>query len=345
MADLAAEFKDGSSTPQFKAESEPETCGLPQPTAAAKSEGARLTRGKLVEVRSAHEIAETLDNDGRLDGVPFMPEMAVYCGRAFRVFRRADMTCVEGHGLRRMADAVFLEDVRCDGSAHDGCQRRCLMFWKEAWLKPVDTAGSTTTVGGALGRGPTNALANLPTRENNRYLCQSTLLAGATTDLPSWNLQPFVAQVRGGELTIARFFQIAALALLNLARKFLGFEEMGRLTGPKSKSSKSDLGLQPGDWVKIKSHDEIRKTLDPASRNRGLVFEPEMSEYCGQFYEMDYPIKKMIHEETGEMIQVRNTVVLKDLTCQGLCAKSCPRNNYWFWREDWLERVPPPRRE
>ena len=43
--------------------------------------------------------------------------------------------------MRLMKSAVFLADVRCDGSAHDGCQRNCLIFWKEAWLKPVDEGG------------------------------------------------------------------------------------------------------------------------------------------------------------------------------------------------------------
>jgi hypothetical protein len=40
----------------------------------------RFFRGQLVEVRSSAEIAATLDANGKLDGVPFMPEMARYCG-------------------------------------------------------------------------------------------------------------------------------------------------------------------------------------------------------------------------------------------------------------------------
>ena len=137
-----------------------------------------------------------------------------------------------------------------------------------------------------------------------------------------------------------RFVQITALAVFNLLRKSFGLKDLGRLVGPKSKSSKTDLGLQPGDWVRVKSREEIAQTLDSASRNRGLIFEPEMSEYAGQRFQIDYAIKKMIHEETGAMIKLNNTVVLKGLVCHGLCAKSCPRSNYWFWREDWLERIP-----
>lgn len=221
MADASAKLEERFSILRLRENCKPLRT-LSQPTAAQKAERGRLTRGQLVEVRSAREIAATLDVDGKLDGVPFMPEMANQCGRRFRVFRRADITCVEGHGLRRMNGAVFLEDVRCDGSAHDGCQRRCLIFWKEAWLKPVEVVSSPLVANQELESEAKSALINLPTRDNSRYLCQSTVLATATADLPSWNLLPYVSQVRDGELTVTRFVLITAHALLNLFRKSLG---------------------------------------------------------------------------------------------------------------------------
>ena len=309
------------------------------PQSAAQHNKVRFMRGQLVQVRSAREIAATLDADGKLDGAPFMPEMAAHCGKKIRVSRRADITCVEGHGLRRMSSAVFLDDVRCDGSAHDGCQRRCRIFWKEAWLKAVEADGSSSREDEQSEQTAASVLVNRPTRHNNRYLCQSTTLATATTDLPKWNILPFVSQVLDGELTVSRFILIMGLALLNLLRKFFGYMDVGRLTGEKSKSSKTAPPLQPGEWVKVKSHDEIKQTLDPAGRNRGLVFESEMSDYSGQCFQVEFSIKKMIHEETGAMINLNNTVALRGLTCQGLCAKGCPRSNYWFWREDWLDRT------
>ncbi len=345
MADAAANPDEQIDILRLRESCIPLAPALPQPIAAPNDELARLTRGQLVEVRSAREIAATLDADGKLDGVPFMPEMAVHCGQTFRVLRRADITCVEGHGLRRMNAAVFLEDVRCDGSAHDGCQRRCLIFWKEAWLRPVTFANSPLADDEQTEPAAKAALIALPTRKNGRYVCQSTALATATADLPSWNLLPFISQVRDGELSVTRFVQIVALALLNRLRTLLGFKDIGRLTGPKSKSSENGLGLQSGEWVRVKSHEKIKQTLNSTGRNRGLLFEPEMSDYSGQYFQMDYAINNMIHEETGQMLHLNNTVALKGLTCHGLCAKSCPRSNYWFWREDWLERAPGPSSE
>lgn len=99
-----------------------------------------LKPGELVEVRSELEILDTLD-DATLDGLPFMPEMLAYCGRQYRVYKRADKTCdtvsaERGLSLfRRMERTVHLTMLRCDGAAHGGCQTGCLMFWKEAWLR------------------------------------------------------------------------------------------------------------------------------------------------------------------------------------------------------------------
>ncbi len=96
-----------------------------------------LRVGEWVEVRSQDEILATLDEHGRLGNLPFMSEMFQYCGKRFRVFKRADKTCdyIQRWSIRRMKDSVHLEGLRCDGTGHEGCQAGCLIFWKEAWLK------------------------------------------------------------------------------------------------------------------------------------------------------------------------------------------------------------------
>ena len=68
-----------------------------------------------------------------------MPEMLKYCGRTMPVGQRADTTCNGGGVVRRMANAVHLQKLRCDGSAHGGCEAGCLLFWKEAWSNASKT--------------------------------------------------------------------------------------------------------------------------------------------------------------------------------------------------------------
>ena len=86
----------------------------------------RFLPGELVMVRPLEEILQMLDKNGCLDGLPFMPEMVEYCGRTFRVNCKVEKACVDG---RRMFmgelvrnDVYFLEDLRCSGLAHGGCQ-------------------------------------------------------------------------------------------------------------------------------------------------------------------------------------------------------------------------------
>src|SRR6478672_13945134 len=105
-----------------------------------------LRADEWVQVRTREEILATLDANGRLDELPFMPEMLKYCGARVKVGKRAHKTCdpALGIGGRKMANTVHLSNIRCNGAAHDGCEAGCLIFWKEAWLKRVDEGSATS---------------------------------------------------------------------------------------------------------------------------------------------------------------------------------------------------------
>ena len=98
-----------------------------------------LHAGDWVEVRSKEEILKTLDRNGRLENMPFMPEMLAYCGKRLPVFKRVHKSCdtINPTSKRSLVDTVLLGNIRCNGAAHGGCQAQCSVFWKEAWLKPV----------------------------------------------------------------------------------------------------------------------------------------------------------------------------------------------------------------
>jgi hypothetical protein len=85
----------------------------------------RFRAGDRVFVRPPEEILSTLDGNGTLDGVPFMPEMLGSCGELFQVKRRVEKICAPDLPLRRFPanDVVILNGPRCDGSGHDGCNR------------------------------------------------------------------------------------------------------------------------------------------------------------------------------------------------------------------------------
>src|SRR5215470_14698637 len=145
----------------------------------------RLFVGNWVVVRSANEILSTLDENGTLDGLPFMPEMLSWCGKSFRVQRRVCKTCVDGDPIRRFPanDVVVLDGPRCDGSGHDGCKHGCRIYWKQAWLRPVDSDDAQVT---PVDADPDKLRARLKVKTGElSYFCQSTELYKSTEAFPS----------------------------------------------------------------------------------------------------------------------------------------------------------------
>jgi len=98
-----------------------------------------LQPGEWVEVRSMDEISQTLDENRKYKGLLFMPEMEKFCGEKSRVFKIVKIIKLESTGeVRKLkTPSVFLEGVYCNGERHEGCDRSCFHFWKEAWLKRI----------------------------------------------------------------------------------------------------------------------------------------------------------------------------------------------------------------
>ncbi len=98
-----------------------------------------LEPGEWAEVRPIEEINETLDAAQKYKGLYFMPAMEQYCGGKFRVFKKVKTIRLEDTGEVRQlkSPTVFLEGTYCDGERHQGCDRACFHFWREAWLKRI----------------------------------------------------------------------------------------------------------------------------------------------------------------------------------------------------------------
>jgi hypothetical protein len=293
-----------------------------------------------VEVRSPEEIRTTLDAEGKLDGLPFMPEMIKYCGLKFRVSRRADRVFLDRYFyVAKLKDAVFLEGLRCDGQAHDGCQMRCELFWKEDWLKPSNPSNESEV------NPPANELVslNLPTRKGERYTCQATELVHASSRLPWWDPRQYVQEVMLGEISVGKLFVdlLSRAGRINLRIfKPPNVPAENLLSQPTPSES---LNLQAGEWVEVKSLQEIQATLDANGKNRGLGFAPEQADFCGKRFRVAGRVERLILEWSGEMRPITNTVELEEATCHGRMCRSCPRNCYHLWREIWLRRVAGPK--
>lgn len=327
-----------------------------RPQQHGRARRGRLRAGDLVSVRSPAEILATLDADGTLDGLPFMPEMLSWCGKTVRVERRAEKTCVAvprpAYGNRRFAanDVVFLDGPRCDGGEHDGCKRGCKIFWKEEWLRPADGPRIPAKPAGADLEELRNRLRT--TSGENRYFCQSTQLLAATEDFPGrkkiWMGRIAVREVRNGDRSLGEIITLFARWVRLKAQHLVRGDDW--LRGSLARTPNASLGLLPGEVVRVRSESEIEATLDRARSNKGLKICAEMTRFFGGSGTVHDRVDRMIDEHTGEMRTIRDTVSLDDLRTEDgrrgpdcLCAGElgdCPRAELMYWREIWLERVP-----
>lgn len=299
--------------------------------------------GDVVEVLSLEEIAATLDEHGSCENLPFMAEMRQFCGRRFRVFKRADTICMEtaySLDLRRLRDAVTLEEVRCDGSDHDGCRRMCLIFWKERWLKPAPHAAAEPAIDWTRILASSSAGARPPVDPAAVYACQATALPAATEPQRLSDMRHYWRDLRSRAVRLRQLPKIFFMAVYNQVARRMGRADFGMLIGTQTKTPAVSLGLQPGELVRIKSKPEVRLTLDAIGKNRGLYFgNEEASRHCGKTYSVLTRIDRMILEDSGKMRAINNTVLLRGTSCSGLCFGGCARNGYPMWREAWLERI------
>ncbi len=331
----------------------------PPPAAGARL---GLRAGDEVEVRSEEEILRLLDAEGRLDALPFMPEMLRLCGKRFRVSSRAHKACdtIAWRTLRRMEDAVHLEELRCDGSAHGGCQAGCLLYWKEAWLKPVDGVGAELKPERVAAGGATREALVAATRsasvaaDGPVYVCQATELKKATTrPVPWWEPGQYVEDVRSRNASVGKVVRGLAVGFFNkfqqanarLLPRFClirGCKPYPFIEGRAQRDTPAErLNLQPGELVEVKSRDEIFETLDDRDRTRGLRFDSEMLRYCGTRGRVLRRVENIIDESSGKMLDIKgDCIILEGVVCTGDYHRSCPRRIYPYWREAWLRRVP-----
>lgn len=317
-----------------------------------------LRPGEMVRVKSLDEIFDTLDTAGALDDLPFMPEMMKYCGQTLTVTKRADKTCGPDMSLRRLHDTVHLSDVRCDGSAHGGCEAACLLYFKEAWLARIDSPAASN------GHGPAPEAARFveevvipSTRKSGGsdgsvvWSCQATALPRASTRLRGYDAGQYVRDARNWgarkvirTLLIESFNRAQKLSQRHLPEplRFRGGKTYPHLDGRLDKGATPSitLGLQPGDHVRIKSKDEIVETLDRTNHVRGLSFDVEMVRYCGRTATVRARVNRLIDEMTGEMIDIKSDcIILEGVTCTSDFHRLCTRNTFPYWREAWLEKI------
>jgi hypothetical protein len=300
--------------------------------------------GDLVRIRSLEEISATLDANGCLDGLPFMPEMAKFCGSTGTVYRQVDKVYDYGgrKDLRRMKDAVLITGLRCDGAAHDGCQARCYLLWKSAWITPVGVSARPAQVGNsAIRLAP--AVVNGGGGTDKRYLCQYTELARASTKMSPRDLRQALRPLVAGNITFGAFAVAVLTRLFNLVQAWRGGIAFPPCEPTSTAASlRVDLNLQPGEPVRVREPERILETLDRIGKNRGLWFDRDMLKHTKQQRTVLARVDRIIDDATGQMREMKTPCVILDgVDATGELLGFCPQHDFTFWREAWLERTQP----
>ena len=273
-----------------------------------------------------------------------MPEMLEQCGRRARLTSHALKACIE---IRKAyidmrgfwgQDVWVLDELRCSGADHDGCQRGCLIFWKAAWLRKVEADAPATQPVPSDTEGLSRKLKTKTAPD--RYFCQSTELVKATRPLSlKGRLRLAVTDFRLGNV---RLFEIIKRVLVPVFWKTVHrYIRPRHVVGTLTRTPLVLLGLQPGEQVEVKSGEEIAQTLNPRGCNRGLRYDHGLNRFCGTRFRVRDRLDKMIIESSGQMVHLEGTVTLEKSCC--LCYLSaiggCPRKDLVYWREAWLTRV------
>lgn len=336
-----------------------------------------MRAGAWVEVRSREEILATLDKDGRLEGLPFMPEMLQFCGKRFPIYKSAYKSCdtVTGRYIGLSVERCVHLEHRCDGRYHGNCQAGCLLFWKEAWLKPLDgeETGSAELKMRSASHCTEADMIDAACVQQGRepvYSCQATALLQYTRPLKWWDARQYPEAYRSANHSASEvmrgltyLFYYYALSrhprfgapwrwLYDRARPLWRGVPFPRRKGTipmGQQAPRADLDLKTGDLVRVKSYEEILATLNENCASRGLAFDAEMVPYCGNVYRVKTRVHQFLDEKTGKLKRLKTPAVILDrVVCKGRYSGQrmfCPREIYLWWREIWLERVSPSQKD
>jgi hypothetical protein len=187
----------------------------------------------------------------------------------------------------------------------------------------------------------------------------------ATTPLAWWDLRQYIEDYFSGNVTLRRILRGFIYSMyFNLSQAGIGlgpamrwlYDKFYPVWGgtlfprkpgliPEGKPTPLvTLNLQPGELVRVKSHEQILQTVNTANKNRGMFWDAELVPYCGGTYKVLKRVTRLIGERTGKMEEMKSPcIILDSVVCQARyssCRMFCPKGMYPYWREIWLERVP-----
>lgn len=302
--------------------------------------GHDMLPGDAVRIRPLSEILATLDEQGSLDGMPFQPEMVRFCGSEARIFRCLDKIYDYGRTkrMRRLDGCVLLSRLRCDGSAHAGCEAACYLIWKTEWLQ--HSADDNAQPSRNLDATGIPQVVAMGTRHGEALRCQFTELHGCSTGFGRLSLRKDLIPLLSGNYPV-RAWAIAVLTrCFNAVQGWRGGIRFPPMPTLGDHLSPESTRLSAGERVVVLPPEQIARTLNHKGKNRGLWFDLDMLKHCGREYRVQASVRTIIDDATGQMRSMKTPcITLEDVDYSGEGLNFNAQHDPTFWRESWLRRA------
>ena len=110
--------------------------------------------------------------------------------------------------------------------------------------------------------------------------------------------------------------------------------------GKRYKTQHGILNLKAGEWVEVRSQEEILASLDENAHLENLPFMPEMLQYCGRKFQVFKRADKTCdYIQPWSIRRMKDSVHLVGVRCDGTGHDGCQAGCLIFWKESWLKRV------
>ena len=177
-----------------------------------------------------------------------------------------------------------------------------------------------------------------------RWRCQATDLPACTEHVKLWDPRGYLRELSSGNVGVRQFARVMSRAVVREPMRKLGLIDEVHVRGSAKKGdSFPALDCSRGSGWRVKSREEIARTLNEQGRNKGLWFDEEMLRYCGQEFRVRRRVRTFINDQDGKMVELKNeAITLEGVVCSGdrsIRRWFCSRELYPYWRECWLERV------
>jgi hypothetical protein len=300
-----------------------------------------LLPGDVVRIRSLPEILATLDPQGSLDGMPFQPEMMKFCGSEAQVFRCLDKIYDYGRTkhMRRLEGCVLLSNLRCDGSAHEGCEANCYLIWKTEWLQ-CSAAARAEAAPPAIDVARVSNVVAMNTRHDKTLRCQFTELHGCSREYGKISLSRDLIPLLSGNYSGKAWLIAILTRIFNGVQRWRSGIQFPPLPALGEHLTTDSTALLVGERVVVLSIEQIARTLNSQGKNKGLWFDVEMVKHCGREYHVTASVQKIIDDATGEMRLMKTPcIMLETVDSTGETLHFNAQHDPIFWRESWLRRA------